>query len=154
MVDRFERFSAAITEINRYWHKIASDEMKRYGLKGPFALYLVALYRNPTGLTATQLCEACDRNKADVSRAVQTLEEKGLLCREKKNNNGYRAKILLTDEGKTAAAHVREAAETAVEIGGHGLSEEERATFYRALEVISGNLQGISKAGLPREERG
>ena len=33
MVDRFERFSFAISEISRCWHKIAAEEMEAYGLK-------------------------------------------------------------------------------------------------------------------------
>ena len=32
MIERFERFSYAISEISRYWHKITSDEMERFGL--------------------------------------------------------------------------------------------------------------------------
>ena len=33
MVDRFEKFSLAISEISRYWHKIAAEELKPYELK-------------------------------------------------------------------------------------------------------------------------
>jgi len=29
MVDRFERFSAAISGISRYWHRISADEMEK-----------------------------------------------------------------------------------------------------------------------------
>lgn len=36
MLERFERFLSAISEIDRYWHKIAGDEMARYGLSGFF----------------------------------------------------------------------------------------------------------------------
>ena len=43
---------------------------------------------------------------------------------------------------------VRERVKLAVEKGGQGLSEEERETFYHALEVISSNLKAISKDGL------
>lgn len=35
MVERFERFSLAIAESSRCWHKLAGEEMKVYGLKGP-----------------------------------------------------------------------------------------------------------------------
>ena len=36
--ERFEKFSLAISEISRCWHKLAGDEMLRYGLKGPHAI--------------------------------------------------------------------------------------------------------------------
>lgn len=148
MVDRFERFTYAIIEINRYWHKIAADEMSKYGLKGPFAHYLITLYRYPDGVTSVQLGELCDKNKADVSRALAILEEKGLAVRESQNNSYYRAKIKLTAEGRAAAEQVQQIAERAVGIGGKGLTDEQRQIFYEALERITANLRQITLNGL------
>jgi len=82
MIDRFERFSFAISEISHYWHKIATDEMGKYGLKGVHALYLTAMHRHPEGITSAQLCEECGKDKADVSRCVSLMEKKGLVIRE------------------------------------------------------------------------
>ncbi len=148
MVSRFEKFTYAISEINRYWHKIASEEMSKYGLKGPFAMYLTVLYRNHDGVTSVQLGELCDKNKADVSRAVAVLEEKGLVTRKTHNNSLYRAKIILTKEGVTAAEQVQKAAVRAVEKGGNGLSKEQRDIFYTVLENIASNLKQVSQSGL------
>ena len=147
MVDRFERFTYAIVEINRYWHKIAADEMSKYGLKGPFAHYLITLYRYPDGVTSVQLGELCDKNKADVSRALAILEEKGLAVRETQNNSYYRAKIKLTAKGRAAAEQVQQIAERAVGIGGKGLTDEHRQIFYEALERITANLRQITLNG-------
>lgn len=141
MITRFERFTYAISEINRYWHKIATHEMAKYGLKGPFAMYLTVLYRHSDGVTSVQLGELCDKNKADVSRALSVLEEKGLVVREAKNNSLYRAKIQLTKEGRLAAEQVQKAASRAVELGGGGLTDERRDIFYQVLERIADNLQ-------------
>lgn len=148
MVDRFERFTYAIVEINRYWHKIAADEMSKYGLKGPFAHYLITLYRYPDGVTSVQLGELCDKNKADVSRALAILEEKGLAVRETQNNSYYRAKIKLTAKGRAAAEQVQQIAERAVGIGGKGLTDEHRQIFYEALERIAANLRQVTLNGL------
>ena len=148
MVDRFERFTYAIIEINRYWHKIAADEMSKYGLKGPFAHYLITLYRYPDGVTSVQLGELCDKNKADVSRALAILEEKGLAVRETQNNSYYRAKIKLTAKGRAAAEQVQQIAERAVGIGGKGLTDEHRQIFYEALERITANLRQLTLNGL------
>lgn len=149
MIQRFERFTLAISELYRYWHKIAADEMARYQLKGPHALYLVALHRYEQGITAAGLCEVCGRNKADVSRAVALLEERGLVVRE---GDQYRAQLKLTEVGKQAAEQVRERARMAVEIGGRGLTEEQRTAFYETLTVIAANLKTISQLGIPEEE--
>lgn len=149
MVDRFEKFTLALTELQRYWHKIAADEMARYGLKGPHALYLVTMFRYEDGITAAQLCEICDRNKADVSRAVSLMEQQGLVIRE---GDQYRALLKLTETGRQAAQQVRERARLAVEIGGKGLTDERRTAFYETLTLIASNLKSISQTGMPQEE--
>ena len=150
MIGRFEKFTFAISELSRYWHKIASDEMAAYGLKGPYAVYLVTMQRHPDGITAARLCELCEKNKADVSRAMADLEDKRLICRKPDGGNLYRALLVLTDKGKEAATHIKALAEKAVEIGGKGLTDEQRETFYHALEVISSNLKEVSREGLPK----
>ena len=148
MINRFEKFSFAISEIHRFWHKIASDEMKKLGLKGPHVVYLVALKRFSNGVTAAELSEICGRDKSDVSRAIMAMQEKGLV-KKYDNLNSYRAKLILTPQGEAAAAHISKRAGLAVEMGGKGLSDEERKTFYYALELIASNLNTISKDGLP-----
>ena len=149
MVDRFERFSFAISEIHRFWHKIASDEMTKLGLKGPHVVYLVALKRFPEGVTASELSEICGRDKSDVSRAITAMEEKGLVKKQGSKQNLYRALLRLTHEGKIAATHVSKRAALAVEMGGKGLSDEERDVLYVTLERIASNLSDISRKGLP-----
>lgn len=145
MVERFEKFSYFISEISRHWHKIASDVMEKYGLKGPYSVYFTSLYRYPEGLTAAKLSEICSRDKADVSRAISLMEKNGLVLREGTN---YRALLKLTKEGITVAEQIKTNAEAAVEYGGKGLTNEQRDTFYEALEVICDNLQELSKEGL------
>lgn len=149
MITRFEKFSFAISEISRYWHKIASDEMDKYGLKGPYAVYFTAMSRYPEGITAAQLCEICGRDKSDVSRAITLMEKKGLVSKISVSQTLYRARLVLTQEGKTAAQQINERARMAVEFGGKGISEENRKIFYESLEKIANNLQAISEDGLP-----
>ena len=147
MIDRFERFSLVISEISRCWHKIAADEMEKYGLKGNHAVYLTTLYRFPEGITAARLSELCCRDKADVSRMMSIMEKKALVV---KVGSSYRAQLKLTDAGLEAAEHVRDRANIAVKNASRGLSEEKRAVLYEALELIMTNLQTICEEGLPR----
>lgn len=148
MIDRFERFSYAISEISRCWHRIASEEMGKYDLKGPFSVYFTTLYRYPEGITAAQLSELCSRDKADVSRAMSRLESKGLVTRQESEGKAYRAKLRLTAQGMELAEHINQKASTAVEYASRGLPAEKRAVFYEALELITTNLQMLSKEGL------
>lgn len=150
MLNRFARFSLAIAEIDRCWHKLAAEEMAKYDLNSPHAVYLNTLYQYPEGITAAKLGELCCKNKADVSRMVSILEKKGLVRKEAVGGNLYRAKLLLTDDGKLAAEHVQGRAALAVELAGSGMTDAERETFYRCLEQITANLQTLSKEGLPQ----
>lgn len=146
MVDRFERFSFAISEISRCWHKIAAEEMESYGLKGSHAIYLTTLYRYPQGVTAAKLSELSGKDKADVSRMTAIMEKNGLIVKE---GSSYRALLKLTATGREAAEHVRGRASVAVENASRGMSEEHRAIFYQVLELIVSNLQNICEEGLP-----
>ena len=149
MVERFERFSLAISEISRYWHKIAAEEMEKYDLKGTHSIYLTTMYRYPEGITAAKLCELCGRDKAEVSRTVSVMEQKGLI---QKTGSSYRALLSLTQMGIEAAEHVRSRAALAVELAGADLTDAHRSVFYSALESITQNLQTISEQGLPQNK--
>lgn len=150
MLKRFARFSLAIAEIDRCWHKLAAEEMAKYELNSPHAVYLHALDQHEDGITAAKLGELCGKNKADVSRMVSILEKKGLVRKERTGGNLYRARLKLTEQGRTAAQHVQQRAALAVELAGAGLSDSEREVFYRALDRITANLQTLSREGLPK----
>lgn len=149
MLDRFERFSFAISEISRCWRKLASEEMLKYGLKSPHATYLTAIYRYPQGITVPQLCEVCGKDKSDASRMLAILEKKGLVEKQSVEGSMYRGLLVLTDEGKTAAEHVCKRASLAVDMAGKDLTDETRAIFYKALESIVSNLRELSRKGIP-----
>lgn len=148
MIDRFERFTTSILEISRLWHRIAGEAMGKYGLKGAYATYFTTLYRFPEGITGTQLAELSSRDKADVSRAMALLEEKGLVARQETDGKAYRARLLLTAQGKEVAKQINTKAQAAVELASSGLPAEKRAVLYEALELITANLQKLSKEGI------
>ncbi|MBQ8536518.1 MAG: MarR family transcriptional regulator [Clostridia bacterium] len=150
MMSRFEQFSFAISGIYRCIQKIERDEMVAYGFKGAYAQYLAAMSRFPEGVTAAQLCDICEKDKAAVSRAVAEMEDKGLLVRE--GTSGYRAPLKLTAQGLDAADFVCQRAQAAVAAAGHGLTDEKRSVFYEALGLIASNLQRISREGIPDNE--
>ena len=148
MIDRFEKFSLAIAEINRCWHKIAAEELSKYSLKSSHVTYLLTLARYPEGLTAPKLAELCDRDKADVSRMLSILEDRGLVTKDGIGSNRYRGCLRLTPEGQAVAKELSQRAELAVEQAGAGLTEENRGIFYESLDTITKNLRRICQEGL------
>ena len=142
-MDRFETFSLALFNMSRYWNRLAAEEMEKYGLKGAHAFYLVTVLRYNGEITASQLCELCGKDKADVSRGVSRLEAIGMLQRV--GSNPYRAKLQLTQEGISAAQAVRETAQTIVDRVGGDLTAENRAVFYEVLASVTANLEKLCK---------
>lgn len=142
-MDRFETFSLALFNMSRYWNRLAAEEMEKYGLKGAHAFYLVTVLRYNGEITASQLCDLCGKDKADVSRGVSKLESIGMLQRV--GSNPYRAKLQLTQEGIAAAQTVRETAQTIVDRVGGDLTEENRAVFYEVLASVTANLEKLCK---------
>ena len=152
MREQFERFSVYISGIYRSIQKLEREEMVKYSLTGAYAQYLVAMARFPDGITATELCEVCEKDKAAVSRIIANMETKGLVMRKGRNSTSYRARLILTDEGRKAAHFVNERARLAVKKAEIGLSENEITLFYETLALIASNLQNISKEGLPETD--
>lgn len=151
MLARYQQFSYIVSAINRQIQKIERDEMVKYGYKGAFAQYLIAIRRYPEGVTSAQLSEMCDKDKAAVSRVVAEMAEKGLIVRNAVNESAYRAKLTLTKEGCRIADFVAGRAAAAVQAVGNELTDDERKMFYSTLDFISERLHIISKDGIPQE---
>lgn len=152
MERRFDHFSYAIAEISKYWHKLASEEMTKYDLKGSYAVYFTTLYHAPEGLSGARLGEQCSRDKADVSRALTVLEERGLVSRENGGKRSYGTPVHLTEKGREVARNIDERAMLAVQCGSRGLDDIKRTVFYEALDVIVANLQALGRDGLPESD--
>ena len=148
-MDRFGRFSLAISEISRYWHKLATEELAKYGLKGPHATYLTEIIKYPDGITVPELCAACGKDKSDASRMISILEQKKLVKKQHVGSSHYRGKLQLTSEGRRVAEHLSKRAARAVNIAGKDLTKAERELFYKALDSITANLRRMCEDGIP-----
>ncbi len=151
MLDRFERFSFAISEISKCWHKLSADEMEQHGLRSTHAVYLLIMAKHPEGLTAPQLCELCGRDKSDVSRMMRIMEKNGFAIKESAHQRRYNGVFRLTPAGVAAADHVKQRAALAVELAGKDLTDENRAILYASLASVAENLRKLCKEGLPNK---
>ena len=150
MLSRYQLFSLSISSMYHDIQRIERTEMAKFGLKGPHAQCLLAMAGKPAGITAAQLCEICEKDKAAISRTVSELEQAGLVRRNERNGSRYRALLTLTDTGIQAAQTVSIRAQKAVERAGEGLDDTQREVFYRVLALIAGNLHAICKDGLSK----
>ena len=117
-----------MTKINRNIKRIKNREMREYGLKSPHVSCLYFLYLFG-GLTATELCEKCEEDKATVSRSLGFLEQKGFVrCREQ-GKKRYNSPMELTEKGREAAGKIALKIDSVVENVGEDLSEESGRFF-------------------------
>ena len=142
MQKRFETFTVLINRISRNIKKIKNQEMAEYNLRSAHISCLFHLYLVEGGLTATELCERCEEDKATISRAIDYLESNDYLTCHSKSAKRYKSPLLLTDKGKAVGKVSGVLNQT-----GTGLTEEERVAFYRSLAIISDALEKVSKKG-------
>ena len=98
MKERFETFTVLINRISRNIRRIKNQEMAEYNLRSAHISCLYYLY-SAEGLTATDLCERCEEDKATISRALDYLDNNGYITREVESAKRYKSPLLLTDKG-------------------------------------------------------
>lgn len=149
MKDRYETFTVLITKISRNIRKIKNQEMADYHLRSPHISCLYYLYFSD-GLTATDLCERCEEDKATISRSLGYLEDNGYLVCESNSAKRYKAPLLLTEKGKAVGKRIADKIAFVLDEIGTGFTEEERNSFYRNLAIISDGLDSMSSQYLER----
>ena len=150
MENRFETFTVLVNRISRNIRRIKLQEMADYGLRSTHISCLYYLYTSD-GLTATELCERCEEDKATISRALEYLETNGYLTCEFQTAKRYRSPLLLTEKGAEMGRIIAGKIGTVLEGIGSELSDEERRAFYHSLSVISESLERVAQRGGKRE---
>ena len=142
MQERFETFTVLMNRISRNIRKIKNREMAEYKLRSAHVSCLYYLYRS-SGLTATELCERCEEDKATISRALDYLENNDYLICESKSTKRYKSPIVLTEKGALVGKKIADRINHVLDEIGVGLTDEERVAFYRSLSIISENIDAI-----------
>ena len=142
MEERFETFTVLIARISRSIKRIKAEEMADFELKGPHVSCLYYLSQCGS-MTAAELCERCDEDKAAISRSLDDLEKNGYITCRSDAGKRYKSPLCLTEKGAAVSRAVGEKIMRIVEAASEGLSEAERRTMYRALALISENLEEI-----------
>ena len=137
---RFETFTVLVSRISRNIRKLKNQEMSDYNLRSAHISCLYYLYAS-RGLTATDLCERCDEDKATISRALEYLESNGYL--EPEAERRYRSPLVLTQKGEETGRIIAEKINGILEQISGGLTEAERLAFYRSLAIISDSLDAM-----------
>ena len=140
MKERFETFTVLITSVSRSIHRIKTEEMAEYHLRSSHVSCLYYLYKEGA-LTATELCDICEEDKANISRCVKYLEANGYLEARDTKGKRYQAPLALTEKGREVAGGIACKIDGILKVSAAGLTEDELRIMYKALKTISVNLQ-------------
>ena len=144
MDQRYETFTLLIARISRSIRRLQHQEMADYGLRSAHIACLHALYLRD-GLTAAELCERCEEDKATISRALVRLESEGYLTGESSGGKRYKTPLYLTEKGRAVGSKIAERIDRVLDEVSAALTEEERLAFYRSLNVICDHLDLAAK---------
>ena len=142
MEERFKTFTVLIAQIGRCIRRIKSEEMAEFQLKSHHVSCLYYLYCEEA-MTATELCELCEEDKANLSRSIEYLEANGYLVSHPKAHRRYKTPLELTEKGREVGRILSQRIESVLQQTGEGVSEEERLVMYQTLATVSANLQRI-----------
>ena len=117
--------------------------MAEYNLRSSHISCLYYLYLSDS-LTATELCERCEEDKATISRSLDFLENSGYLVCESKNVKRYKSPLKLTEKGAEVGKKISDKISYFLEKISIELNEEERLQFYKSLTLISKGIDNIA----------
>lgn len=144
MEKRFETFTTLISNINKCIRKIKIEEMSEYKFKNSHVSCLYYLYQNNT-LTAKELSDLCDEDKASISRSLDYLETNGYLICDSNLKKRYKSPLSLTKKGTKVGKEIASKIDIVLNIASNGLSDKERLILYKSLTLINDNLKKYIK---------
>lgn len=145
--NQFEIFSSSVLQLAKTVQQIKSRKMAEYGLKGTNALCLCEIMESgEEGLSATELSHCCEIDKAQVSRCMNELIEKGFVYRNDLMGRRYKQKYRLTSSGLDVAQDIDATVQRLQKVLRKGLSAEDVDHFYRTLDVFCENSSRLTEA--------
>lgn len=139
MHQRFNTFTVLISKISRCVRKIKTEEMQEFDLKSPHVSCLYYLSSGP--MTAKELCEVCDEDKASISRSIEYLEKNGFIESDTDGHKRYKTPLYLTERGKAVAESIAQKIGRIISEINDNISDEDREVFYKTLNSFATNLQ-------------
>ena len=134
-------YTTVLSRVLKKIHLAKSQLMAQYDLKNTTATCLCELWNAPEGLIASELSQLCEMDKAQVSRCIAELVEKGFVYRDSREGQCYRQRHFLTESGKQIANKIVKETEEAKNRMLQGLTAEQVESFCRVIDVIEANVE-------------
>lgn len=138
--DRYERFNQMIVGATKSIHRIKQKKMVKYGLASTHTICLRLLYDVTSGLTKKEIADASDIDKAQITRIVKDLCDKGYVVADD-TKRAYNRKFYLTESGKKIAEEINAIVLAVNEYVSGNIPDSELEKFYGVFETITENLR-------------
>ena len=109
-------------------------------IKDTTLFILERIFYMPEGCSQKYLCETLSYPKQTISAALNRLEKAGMIFRQKEREDFRGNVIFLTDEGRKMAEKAVGGMRKAELEAFAAMSEEERATVARGLQILADRL--------------
>ncbi|MDE7222968.1 MAG: MarR family transcriptional regulator [Acetatifactor sp.] len=126
--------------IKTLYSKCVEGICTRHGITRMELDILLFLANNPCFDTATDIVEIRYLSKSQVSSSIKTLEERGYIRREYRENNKKTVHLRICEEARPVITDGREAQERFADIMLQGVTEEERECMRRCFDHICRNI--------------
>ena len=149
--DHLEQFTLTLADVLKSIKKLKDQRMSAYGLRSSHVMVLYILGRTPDGLTPAELSDASSVDKALISRIISELTEKGFVTTAPSGGKRYKARLLLTTEGRNVANYIASAVSTIQQKVSGDISKEDLEVFYRTLFILQTNFRNLAEEGETQE---
>ena len=140
----FEAFSSLLGSTIKSMEHLKAKGMCEYGLSGPHTLCIQKMYYEPLGLTRTELSQKCGVDRAQITRVIGELLNKGYV-EEIGSGSNYRKKCVLTPRGREIATEIVALIQKINTFVSGDIPEDRLQLFYETLTEIYENLKQAEK---------
>lgn len=137
-IDRFLHFEAMIGSAAKSIQRLKALRMDAFHLSAAHTSCLTALLRAmPAGLTQTELRRSLGMDRAQVSRVLSGLCERGYVCGD---GSGYKRPYRLTENGLQVSQEIDSIIREVLGYVSGSIPPGEIERFYQTFSIITENL--------------
>ena len=142
VTDNFQKFTSIISEINRSIARLKSDAVSRFSLKRSHVSAIYFIFRDGS-MTASRLSDLTGEDKANISRAIHSLIEDGLVVEERRSKRA-RVRLTLTERGREIGEYLNTRVTELIELAAGNIPEEKLDVMYDCLYTIDERLRSAT----------
>lgn len=137
---RFILFTGLLNSAGKSIQHMKAIKMERYGLSAAHTNCIYRLADHPEGLTQRQLTDLESMDRAQVSRVLCELEQKGYVHR-KGDTGAYKRCYELTSEGRQIGEEIQSMILGINQFVSRQIPPSDLEVFYRTMGMICENLR-------------